>query len=190
MGEKLQRLPPWAKKLFVILSIVGPVCGALTTVTVTIMDIRSKARSIDQKTEASYETLAPAVNELKEIQGKAVTWAQEVDEDMKKLTEKVVSQESRIIRLEAYIEVLSQERRLPRPPPKPSPTVAAGVTKMSVEDFDEDGVKDDKEPEAVYLEQKPQRVVPKDIAGAKRLKKVRDKEKCPPSDPLCGTDSL
>jgi hypothetical protein len=183
MGEKLQRLPPWAKKLLLVLSIVGPACGAITTVTVTIMDIRAKARSLDQKTEASYETLAPAVNELKEIQNKAVVWAQETDEGIKKLRRKVIDQEKRIIRLETYIEILSKERRLPEPPPKPTPTVAAGVTKVMVED-------DAPEAKPGYLEQKSQRVVPSDIAGAKKLKKVRDKEGCPPSDPLCGTGAL
>ena len=190
--EKLQRLPSWAKKLLVIAGIVGPICGAITTVTVTILDIRSKARAADRKTEAGYETLSPAVNELKEIQDKGVAWANEAAEDIKKLKAVVIEQEKRIIRLETYIEVLSQQRRLPRPPPKPRPTVmAAGIKKpTALKDFDEDGVDDSDEPENDYLEQKSKRVVPRGIDDAQRFQKIRNKERCDPGDPLCGSATI
>lgn len=179
-----------AKKVTKWLKIGTLVSGSLGTILAPILimyvEYAPKVRAARGEAGDGYETLSPAVNELREIQEKAVAWAIETDEDIEELKKRVVSQEDRIARLEKYIEELAAKRRLP----KPRPRVVASTKATPMMDFDSDGVEDSEEPEDEYLAQKPQRIVPLGMDGAKKFKKARDKQKCLPSDPLCGAEGL
>lgn len=179
------------KKVAKWLKIGTLVSGSLGTILAPILimyiEYAPKVRAARGEASDSYETLAPAVNELKEIQKKGVAWAIETDEDLDELKKRIVEQETRIEELEKYIKDLAAKRRLPalraRKP--------MGATKTAaLMDFDSDGVKDSEEPEDEYLEQKPQHIVPLGMDDAKKFQKARDKHKCSPSDPLCGTEGL
>jgi hypothetical protein len=178
MGERLQRLPGWARKVLLIASIVGPVAGATSTVIVTYMDVRAKAREANRKTEAGYETLAPAVKELQELMELSQNWGEDVDKEVEALWVEKHQLERRIVRLETYIEMLGARRNLPEPPEPAGDE--DGATELMVEtDAPE---KRDTRPKL----KKPSRPVPTDVQKAQVYQQQRIEMRCPEGDPLCG----
>ena len=121
MGEDQplkKHLPRWAKRALLVISIVGPLTGAVVTLVSGYYDIKAKASAAKTQTKASYETLAPAVKELQDLLAKT---QDVVDADEKEIAElKAVrdEQEKRIIRLEAYVELLGRRGNNPAPPPE------------------------------------------------------------------------
>ena len=55
-GEK--RLPPLARKILKWTYIVGPICGAITTIWLTYSDISDRANSAKTQSKVGYETLS------------------------------------------------------------------------------------------------------------------------------------
>lgn len=129
-----------------------------------MFDIRDRLQEAEQETEASYETLAPAVQELQEIAEDAQSWMEEVNDGL----DECEALEMRMMRLEAYIEILGQMRRLPAPPDE------SAFEKTSV-----------RQPPRTKTK-RPQRPVPEDVDRAATFQKQREQLKCSPDDPLCG----
>jgi hypothetical protein len=118
-------------------------------------DVKSKARATDVKTTASYETLAPAVKELQELLVKTQDAADAADKEIAILKADRDEKEKRILRLEAYVDILGRKPNLPDAPPEvpvPRPTVVSRVRKI----------------------RKPTAPIPADIAGAQQQMQLKD----------------
>lgn len=150
-----KHLPSWAKKLLVVVSIVGPLTGATVTIVDAFYDVRSKARDATSKTKASYDTLAPAVKELQELLSKTQDVVDAQAAELASLKSDRDEKEKRIIRLEAYIELLGRRPSLPSAPPevKPDPKPPVVVSK----------VRKLKPPEAP---------IPSDVGGAQQMQQM------------------
>ena len=177
MGERLQRLPRWARILLMAAGIIGPVAGAVSTVVITVIDLKAKARETSQKTEASYETLAPAVKELQVLMADGQGWAERTDEIVHKLADNKKDHERRMVRLETYVEILGDRSSLPSPPPEP---VAAAPSPMV------DKLKELEREVTRKRAQKTSRPIPEDLNSANMYQQQRVQEMCSPKDPLCG----
>lgn len=168
--EKPERrhLPGWAKKLLIILSIVGPLTGAVITTTEAYYSVKAKAKEANVKTKASYETLAPAVKELQDLLSKALDASDAADREIVALKADRDEKEKRILRLEAYVDILGRQNNLPDAPPAvppaPKPVTVAKVRKV----------------------RPPIRPVPKDVGGAAAYQSNRIDLNCAPDNPLCG----
>lgn len=166
MLEDKKRLPLWARRALLVVAIVGPSCGAIATIAKTYYEVKAAKKSAaeaDEKSEASYETLAPAVAELQLISDEEQVWANEMSDYTQDL-------EMRIIRLEAYIEVMADRRNIPEP-----------ILEAPVADRGPASVLDS------HAEQrKTARPIPQSLDKAKAYQQQRVKESCAPGDPLCG----
>jgi hypothetical protein len=170
-GEELtekqkKKLPKWARHLLVVVSIVGPLTGACVTVANSIIDVKAKAREADGKTKASYETLAPAVKELQDLLSKTQDIVASDDKDIAALKAERDDQEKRIMRLEAYIQVLSERHNLPRPPDLGPVVVRTNIKVRKLPP--------------------PARPIPKDVDTALVYQDKRVDMKCAATDPICG----
>lgn len=126
-----KHMPLWAKRLLIVASIVGPLTGAVVTVVSSYYDVKSKARDANKKTEASYETLAPAVKELQTLLIKTQDVADASHKEIILLKADRDEKEKRILRLEAYVDILSRRRRdLPAAPPEVKPAPEPVVSKV------------------------------------------------------------
>ena len=152
--------------MLIAVAIGGPMCGAIATTVKTYYEVKSAKKSAvdaDKNSEASYETLAPAVQELQAISEEEQEWANEMSEYAESL-------EDRIVRLEAYVEIISNQRNMPAPVPMVS---ASKREPASTSDMPPDI-------------RKAARPIPQSLDKAKAYQQQRVKEKCPPGDPLCG----
>lgn len=172
MREQMQNMPKWLKRVLLVVSIVGPVSGAIATGVTTYYDLKDRAADAKRKSEAGYETLAPAIKELQEILHDGQEWAEETDNELHDLIKENRGLEARVIRLEAYIEMLSQRRNLPAAPPKPAPVPDV----MAELPFHK----------KKHTAKKPARPVPQEIDDAAQYQQQRIQKHCPPGDPLCG----
>lgn len=157
MSERL----PKTKRILAWIGIVGPLCGAITIAATMVADIRSKLADTTSRTEASYETLAPAVNELQNIVDEFIDEATEEHEHCADL-------ERRLIRVEAYVELVSSRSRFPNPE---EVELEAGTSPP---------------PPARAKSRRPQRAVPEQLDRAADYQQKRQKLNCDPKDPLCG----
>lgn len=164
--EALKRLPPWARKVLVVTTIIGPLCGATWTVATTVIDINARASDAKARSTASYETLAPAVKELQGLSAEAQGWVNDAHRRIAELEQYREDLEKRVIRLEGYIEALGRRRSLPRAP--------APVKKEK------------SRPERTPSMKRPVRLVPEGIQQAKDFQKKRVRLDCAVDDPLCG----
>jgi len=162
---KKLRLPRWAKRLLVVLSIVGPLTGAVVTIVSAIYDIQAKAKDAKTETKASYETLAPAVKELQDLLAKTQDVVDVDEKEIAALKAVKDEQEKRIIRLEAYVDILGHRGTFPAPPPK----VKAGTGPVATKSH----------------KLKPASPVPVDVTTAKQYQDVRVQLQCSPNDPTC-----
>lgn len=169
--EKPERrhLPGWAKKLLIAISIVGPLTGAVITITEAYYSVKAKAKEANVKTKASYETLAPAVKELQDLLSKALDVSDAADREIASLKADRDEKEKRILRLEAYIDILGRQQSLPDAPPAvavaPKPVAVARVRKLK----------------------SPTKPIPVDVGAANQYQQKRVDLKCAPNDPLCDT---
>ena len=157
------------KKILKWVAIVGPIMGAIVTVAMGIMDIYDKYSAVSGKARAGYDTLAPALKEHRDIVNDTQTAVESNAVDLSELRDQFSRLDKRVVRCEAYMEVLSNQRRLPKPPPilhdKPQPTAAGAKRPMM---------------------RKPQRIVPDTIDEAKQFQRTRAELKCEADDPVCG----
>jgi septal ring factor EnvC (AmiA/AmiB activator) len=161
-----KHLPEWAKRTLLIISIVGPLTGVVVTTVSAYYDIRAKARDARLKTEAGYETLAPAVKELQDLLNKTQDFIDAQNREIAALKADRDEKEKRILRLEAYIDVLGRRGNLPAPPPEVAPTPSATVSKVQVK-------------------LKAQRPVLLDVGGAQHYQQAKAELQCAPNDPSC-----
>lgn len=168
--ETFKRLPRWARRLLVITTIVGPVCGATWTIASTVIDIRSKAREAKTRSTAGYETLAPAIKELQVLSEETQAQANRSERRILELERANTDLEKRVIRLEAYIDIISRRRNMPKPPAEVKPTPATVMSDA---------------PPAPRIK-KPVRPVPQSINKATTYQQQRSKMRCEDDDPLCG----
>ena len=129
--DEKKHMPPWVKRILIVVSIVGPLTGAVVTTVSAYYDVKGKTRDANKKTEASYETLAPAVKELQTLLIKTQDVADESRKEIVLLKADRDEKEKRILRLEAYVDILSRRRRdLPAPPPEVQPAPEPVVSKV------------------------------------------------------------
>ena len=165
--DKTERrhLPKWAKRLLLAISIVGPLTGAVVTATDAYYNVKSKANTAKAQTKASYETLAPAIKELQDLLTKTQELAEAQERALVELRAAKLDSEKRILRLEAYVDIIGRNRSLPSPPPE---------------------VKSVEQPAATnVVKAKPERPIPVNIGIAKQYQDVRAKLKCSANDPSC-----
>lgn len=148
-----KNLPLWAKRLIIVVSIVGPLSGVAVTLTSAYYDIKSKARDASKKTEASYDTLAPAMKELQELLTKTQDAVDAQDKEITLLMADRIDKEKRIIRLEAYIDILGSKPNLPDAPPEVQPALPVVVSR-------------------VRKFSPPAKPIPADVAGAQQLQQM------------------
>ena len=172
-GNVSNACPSGARIVLTVVGIVGPVTGAVSTVVITVIDVRAKAADANKKSEAGYGTLAPAVKELQELLAEGQEWADETDAELRALEAREAEHEKRLIRLEAYIDILSKRRNLPEAPPKPFK-----IPKMISELPFHKGKK--------HTSKKPARPIPSNVKKAADYQQQRVQMQCPPGDPLCG----
>ena len=165
---KKLKLPRWAKRLLVVLSIMGPLSGAVVAVVSAIIDIQAKAKDAKTETKASYATLAPAVKELQDLLAKTQDVLNADEKEIADLKAVKDEQEKRIIRLEAYVDLLGRRGANPAPPPE----VKAGIGPVA----------------AVKVHRlKPARPVPVDVSTATQYQDFKVQLRCSPNDPTCDT---
>jgi len=162
---KKLKLPRWAKRLLVVLSVVGPLSGAVVAVVSAIYDIRTKAAEAKTQTKASYDTLAPAVKELQDLLAKTQDVADAQDKEISQLKAALDEHEKRVIRLETYVEILGRGRNLPHVSTEPSPTPTPRVTHRL----------------------KAAKPVPVDVDTATQYQDIKSQLRCSPNDPTCDT---
>lgn len=167
MTDEKKHMPRWAKRLLLIVSIVGPLCGATVTIVSSIIDIRSKARDASAKTKASYETLAPAVKELQDLLSDTQDIVEADEREIAELKSVRDAQERRLIRLEAYVDLLGRRGNLPAPPPEVEAPVKIPVTSSKIKKL------------------KPAKPVLSDVRGAYQYQQVKADLGCGPEDPIC-----
>lgn len=160
---KKLKLPRWAKRLLVVLSIIGPLSGAVVSLVSAIFDIRTKATEAKTQTKAGYETLAPAVKELQDLLAKSQDAIDAQEKEISQLKEMLNAQDRRVIRLETYVEILGRGRNLPSRTAEPPPLQSSPrIHKV-----------------------KPIRPVPSDINTAEHFQDAKVILKCSPGDPTC-----
>lgn len=172
ISEKAAKLPSWARKILVAASIVAPISAASVTGVKGCYEIRAAKKSAveaDQKSEASYETLAPAVAELQDMSDEEQAWAHEMSDYTQGL-------ENRIIRLEAYIEILSDRTNMPDPIPEVDVAARAPASVLSLQ--------------PPQQQRKTVRPIPENLTKAKAYQQQRVDSRCAPDDPLCGAAGL
>ena len=194
MGERLQKLPKWARTVLVIASIVAPVSGASVTGFKACMEIRSakkaavdaedKAVETTKQAEAGYDTISPAIEELQSVLNSAQEWAAVTDQDLDEYGD-------RLERCEDYMMKLSRRRGFPKMPeleeeydegPWYENPVAASVLPALPTG--------ERPPRPAKPVAKALRPIPKSLGKAADYQQQRIKEHCAPDDPLCGADAI
>lgn len=155
--------PSPTRRILAWAGIVAPVCGAITVAVTMVIDIRTRLAENTTKTEASYETLAPAITELQGI-------VDDLNNDMDEKLEYCVDLERRLIRVETYVELIGSSSRLPDP------------DDMEVE------AADVPPPPPRANARRTQRAVPDELNRAADFQQKRQELRCDPGDPLCGLE--
>lgn len=156
-----------------ILGILATGIAAIATpLLVLYVEYAPQIRATQRDVETGYETLAPAISEMKRVLNESQAWSLYADKSLSSLDRSLRDVDTRLARCEAYIDILKDKTRLPAPPP------ARGMP--------------DVKPEASRASdppvQSPVRLdIPRDIKEAKARAKKRDAADCGGSDPLCGS---
>lgn len=130
----------WMKRLAYIAGALGAIILPLALLFNDVKDtISSKTKQVDSKTTAGYEVMAKAVTEIQDILTKTNVWAKQVESDKSKLVQVNKELETRIIKLEAYVDVLitqntyvrqSRDPRISNPVAYVKEYPAMGVSKL------------------------------------------------------------
>lgn len=95
-------------------------------------DARQRSNEVEEKQDIGYEKVVmPALKELQDLVGKASAWADETDDELRAIEKENKILREKLIKLEAYVDVLYRRQgsprvRVPDPPPnlvaaKPEP---------------------------------------------------------------------
>lgn len=105
-----QKVRKWMKR---ITYIAGGLSAIILPLALLFNDVKDtisfKAQQVDNKTTAGYEVMAKAVNEIQSILTKNNIWAKQVEGDKLKLMQANKDLESRVVKLEAYVDMLIQQ---------------------------------------------------------------------------------
>jgi hypothetical protein len=193
MGEKINKLPAWARKVLVVASIVAPVSAACVTGVKGCIEIRSardvanqakaNAAETQEKADDGYETVGPAITELQNVLNGAQEWAATTDQDLDEY-------DDRLARCEGYMEALSKRRGFPKMPEledeyDEGPWYETPVVSMVLPALTSGDPA--KRPKKVIKAMRP---IPASLKGASDYQQQRVKEHCAPDDPLCGREAF
>lgn len=104
-----QKVKKWVKRIAYITGSLSAIVLPLAFLFNDVKDsISSKTQRVDAKTTAGYEIMAKAVNEIQDILTKTNVWAKQVEADKLKHAQANKDLELRIIKLEAYVDILVQ----------------------------------------------------------------------------------
>lgn len=179
----LRDLPPWGKRVISVVKVLGVVGAALFAFLAGAMDLYGKYDELKRKTESSYETLAPAIQELQKLFAEHVhdneLWVASADESIENLSSECAPLQLRVEALEQTIERLSQKHRGVRP-------IIPEESFAVDEDVDKGGAPLASQPEPAPRARKPARYVPDKIDQAADYQRQRQEAQCNPNNPLCG----
>jgi len=178
------------------MKILASVAGGLTAVIGPVfflsMEMCSRYKEVNAKAEAGYETLAPAIQELQEAMDGAEDWAEDVSDELEVLVTHDEDTERRLSRCESFIETLAERRGMPDLPEIEYPDGPKTWPEDPVADMANGTLHPDFVPKSQARFEKTakkiSRPVPQSINQAQDYQQKRDKEKCSPGDPLCGSD--
>jgi hypothetical protein len=165
--SKTKRILKWAGIISTGLATV------LTPLIVMYVEVKPSVEEAKADVSTGYEAIVPAIVEIQGILSEATAWADDTDDELRELEADRDSMDERLIRCEAYIDILSSRRNFPSAPARPD--VMASITPESQPTPDEHPV-----------QQTAQYKMPKNIKNAKRKVEARKKAGCLPGDPLCG----
>ena len=200
------------KRWLTITSIVtGSLGTILTPILVMYIEYAPQVRAARGEAEATIESLAPGIVELQEIVTKSQKRISVTNKRMRAMKARHTALDRRLVRCETYMEMLGQQRNLPRPPSVSADSDGDGIKDLDdacpndpevYNDYDdEDGCPDSKilapfvgianviadtGDDYPVAQQVPQYKVPTDIGDAKKKAAKRAELKCDPADPLCG----
>lgn len=188
----MRDLPPWGKRVVSVVKVLGVVGAALFAFLAGAMDLYGKYDELKRKTVNSYETLAPAVQELQELLTKHIEetegWAAEVDLSIDRMNGEGEPLEARIRRLEYAILLLGNRHRgvdieeLDQLGDAEEPAARAPASAMPDAETMVTAEPTPPPPKA----KKPARYVPDRIEQADVFQQQRQKSKCETNDPMCG----
>ena len=176
--KALKDLPPWGKRVVSVVKVASFVLCALFAFVAGALDLYAKYDEVNRKAESSYETLAPAVQELQDLFAQHISetnsWVEEVEAELEDRDEIL---EDRVTRLEGAIEKLSRRHR-GLVPPEPVEEFSEAPEDFAEEDFPSE--------EPAPRAKKPARYVPDRLEEAADYQEQRQKAQCSPDDPKCG----
>jgi hypothetical protein len=193
MGEKMDKLPSWARKVLVAASIVAPLSAASVTGFKACYEIKAasklanqaKVKAVETQAKAAdgYETVGPAITELQNVLNTAQEWAATTDEDLDHYG-------VRLSRCEDYMEALSRRRGFPKIPElddghEEGPWYETPVASMVLPALPSG--EPAKRPKEIIKAMRP---IPNSLKEASVYQEQRVKENCAPDDPLCAREAF
>lgn len=187
MGEKINKLPGWARKVLVAASVVAPVTAASVTGVKGCLEIRAardvanqakaNATETQKKADDGYDTFGPAITELQTVLNTAQEWAAQTDVDMDDYAD-------RLERCEVYMEKLARRRGFPKMPEleeeyDEGPWYDSPIASVMP------GLPSGERPKKPGKVIKALRPIPESLNEASDYQQQRIKEHCAPDDPLC-----
>lgn len=188
----MKDLPPWGKRAVSYVKVISLVFAALFAILAGALDLYAKYDDIKKKTESSYETLAPAVQELQKLFSEHVSnnekWADGVDGELGELAETSAECEPLNVRLQTLEQTV--ERLTTRHRGVSVSPVDEGAEEDADASVEEAPAAAMPAPELASPQpaQKPARYVPDKIEQARDYQKKRQEKQCSPNDPLCGLE--
>lgn len=174
-GEIIKKTRTWVKAGGII---SGGLATILTPLIIMYVEVKPQVDDARDSAASSIEALAPAIVEIQGILDEATAWAEDADEDLDELMigmSYLNELDKRIIRCEAYIDLLSQRSSFPRAPDpiEEDPGLLSSLTPVQPEGQRQ-------------VQQRAHYKVPTNLKGAKEKVDRRKSAKCAPDDPLCG----
>lgn len=158
--------------------ISGGLVTILTPLIIMYVEVKPQVDEAKAGAESSIEGIIPAIVEMQDILNSNNEWAGEINVDLDGVMDSHVDIDRRLVRCEAYMDILSQRGNLPalpEPVEEDDPELVSSMFPMA-----------DPEPRRVQVQQKAQYHIPENFKNAKAAGKARHKAKCSPDDPLCG----
>lgn len=166
--EMIKKTSTWIKVGGII---SGGLVTILTPLIIMYVEVKPQVDEAQAGAESSIEGIIPAIIEIQDILNSNNEWAGEINEDLDGVMAGHTDMDKRLIRCEAYMDILARNDRFPEAPdPMDDPPEFYSGTIS----------------EPRMTQQKAQYEVPKDFSKAKAAGKARNAAKCSPNDPLCG----